>query len=193
MWISPLGLRALTFLFAINWNFEHPAVRTSDPFALYCDVRAKNVCLRLFCLHVAFPIFRHMNVDFCYQNCTVATNKSCGWLYQSTWGGTQAPHLRMVCWGLVLVVQANPITFPFLPPWMGLQPVLHPCSFPLLSLALPIALLGLELRTWFYCANTMAVVIWFVCCHFSPLPIVKCDIVILMISDLKDKFNFWSV
>ena len=100
----------LFFLFPINWDLKHSPVRTGYPFALYRYVRAKNVCLRLVCLHGAFPVFRHMNVDFCYQNCTVATNRSCGWLYQSTWGGTQAPHLRMVCYGLVLVVQANPLT-----------------------------------------------------------------------------------
>ncbi|MEE7589052.1 MULTISPECIES: hypothetical protein, partial [Gammaproteobacteria] len=50
---------------------------------LDCYVRAKNVCLRLVCLHGAFPVFRHMNVDFCYQNCTVATNKSSGLLVKA--------------------------------------------------------------------------------------------------------------
>ncbi|WP_227373418.1 hypothetical protein, partial [Klebsiella pneumoniae] len=37
----------------------------------------------LVCLHVAFPKFRHLNVDFCAQNCTVALNKSSGWLIKA--------------------------------------------------------------------------------------------------------------
>ena len=73
----------LFFLFPINWDLKHSPVRTGYPFALYRYVRAKNVCLRLVCLHGAFPVFRHMNVDFCYQNCTVATNKSSGLLVKA--------------------------------------------------------------------------------------------------------------
>ena len=63
-------------LICTDWDLEHSPVRAGDSLTLYCYVRAKNVCLRLVCLHGAFPVFRHMNVDFCYQNCTVATNKS---------------------------------------------------------------------------------------------------------------------
>ena len=47
----------LFFLFPINWDLKHSPVRTGYPFALYRYVRAKNVCLRLVRLHVAFPIF----------------------------------------------------------------------------------------------------------------------------------------
>ena len=49
--------RGLFFLFPIDWDLEHSPVRTGDTFPLYSYVRAKNVCLRLVCLHVAFPIF----------------------------------------------------------------------------------------------------------------------------------------
>lgn len=77
------GGRGLFFLFSIDWNLEHSPVRTGDSFTLYSNVRAKNVFLRRVCLHVVFPKFRHLNVDFCSKNCTVALNRSRGWLIKA--------------------------------------------------------------------------------------------------------------